>query len=289
MTLGMAALLASTLGWSVMDLLRKLTLRSVPPVALLFWMTMGLVPAFAVWLWVDGLVPVSSAYVAPALASIVLNVVANLAFFASVTRSPLSQTIPLLSLTPVFATLFAVFLVRELPGPARAAGSALVVAGALLLSLAPAEAGGRRFRFDRGSLLMVGVALLWAVTISLDKLAMDRASGPLHALVLMGGIGLAALCMLVARGELRDLRAAAKAPGLVLASLAVSGVAFAFQLIALQSVLVGVVETVKRGIGNALALLFGRSVFAEPITGRKAIAVVLLGVGVGLVLWPFGP
>lgn len=288
----MAALLASTLGWSLMDLLRKLTLRTVPPMALLFWMTMGLVPVFALWVAVSAPSSIQPAYYLPALASIGLNVVANLAFFASVKRSPLSQTIPLLSLTPVFATLSAAILLREAPNPVRFLGIALVVFGALVLSVAPAARGAERaagLRLDSGSLLMVGVALLWAATISLDKMAMDRSSAPLHALILMGGIGVASLLLLIARGELRALGAVARAPGLVIASLAVSGLAFALQLVALQSVLVGVLETVKRGVGNVLALLFGNAFFDEPITPQKVIAVLLLGLGVGLVLWPFGP
>jgi multidrug transporter EmrE-like cation transporter len=44
------------------------------------------------------------------------------------------------------------------------------------------------------------------------------------------------------------------------------------------------VETLKRGIGNVLAVVFGRLLFAEPVTGRKLAAVALMAAGVALLL-----
>ena len=49
-------------------------------------------------------------------------------------------------------------------------------------------------------------------------------------------------------------------------------------------VLVGLVETVKRGIGAAMALLLGRLVFGEELSRRRMAAVALMIAGVWLVL-----
>lgn len=283
----LAALLVSSFAWSGLDPLRKLLLDKVPPVALLFVMTLGLVPAFALWVWASDPVTIAPGYYLPAVGSMALNVGANLAYLESVRRSPLSTTIPLLSLTPVFATLFGLVLLREVPGGSKLLGIALVVAGALALHFRPGGPAGGAFKAlatETGSLLMMLVALLWAAAIGCDKLAIHAASGPVHGLVVMAGIGVATFLMLLARGQVRDLVRFRQAPGLTAASLAVGFVAFATQVIALQTVLIGVVETVKRGIGNAMAVALGRAIFGEPVTATKVVAVLLMAAGVGLVL-----
>lgn len=305
-----AALLAASVAWSGLDLLRKVLVAKVRPLALLFWLTTGSVPFFAVWAALEGRWQVAPGYVWPALGSLLFNVAANLAFFESVRISPLSVTIPLLSLTPAFAALAAVPLVGEWPGWRRGLGILLVVVGALVLNLQAGgreaqgrpEGGGRGWRrapatvvrafraslraflTERGSLLMVLVAVLWSVAISCDKLAIERATPALHALVLFAGIGLAALLGLAAQRRLGDLSAVRQTPWSFPGALLVGTVALGLQFLVLQWVLVGVVETVKRGIGNTAAVVLGRAVFGEAITAQKVAAVVLMAAGVALVM-----
>jgi drug/metabolite transporter (DMT)-like permease len=168
-------------------------------------------------------------------------------------------------------------------------GILLVVAGVFALNL-PADgplspaAAWRAWRSEKSALWMVLVALCWSMTVPLDKLSMERASGPLHALVLNLGVGGAvALILLVQRrlGELADVR---KAPFVFLCGLLVSAVALALQLIAIQTVWVSLVETLKRGIGNVMAVALGAVVFHETVTARKLAAVGLMAAGVALIL-----
>ena len=72
----LALVVASSLGWSGFDLLRKLLLRQVAPVALLLLLTLGSVPLFAAWVWIDGVAAPDPGYLTPALTSVLLNVVA---------------------------------------------------------------------------------------------------------------------------------------------------------------------------------------------------------------------
>ncbi len=60
--------------------------------------------------------------------------------------------------------------------------------------------------------------------------------------------------------------------------------ALASQLVALGSVGVGFLETVKRGVGGVLAVIWGRALLAEPVTLAKVVAVGLMSLGVGLVV-----
>jgi multidrug transporter EmrE-like cation transporter len=47
---------------------------------------------------------------------------------------------------------------------------------------------------------------------------------------------------------------------------------------------VGLLETLKRGVGGTLAVVWGRAFFREPVTARKVLAVVALVAGVAVLL-----
>lgn len=284
----LAAVLGCSFAWSGLDLLRKLLVAKVAALPLLFYMTLGMVPFFAVWAWVDGRTQVDPTYVWPAAASVTLNLFANLAFFEAVRLSPLSLTIPFLSFTPVFATVLAIPLLGELPGPLQVGGILMVVAGAFLLTSGGGEMSPvtvwRAFLREKGSPLMMLVSLLWAAAIACDKMAVERASEPLHALVLSGGLGAVTLVLLALSGRLGELAHARRVPWALTGALLAGALALGLQLVAIKLVWVSLVETLKRGIGNIFAVLVGRAVFAEPLTPQKVAAVLLMAGGVGAVL-----
>ena len=292
MSIAPAALLlavAASLSWAGVDLLRKLLVREIPPVALVFLLTLGSAPLFALWLAIEGAARPAPGYLAPALGSVLLNVVANLMFVQGMRIAPLSVTVPLLSLTPVFATLLAVPLLGERPSTLDMLGILLVVAGAIWLNALPRGAKGGEGVEDRrerigGALLVAVTALLWSLTIPLDKLAVERSGAPLHGLVLTGGVAVGTLVVLVVRGSLGELAAARRVPGVLALALVVSSAALGLQLLALPLMLVGTIETLKRGVGNFMALVSGRVFFGEPVTPGKVVAVLLMAVGVALIL-----
>ena len=285
--------LVSSLAWGGLDALRKLLVDRIPPLTLVALLTLGAVPLFAVWTVVDGVPAVRAGYLLPALTSVLLNVGANLAYVVAVRTGALSATVPLLSLTPAFTALLAIPLLGERPTPLQGLGILLVVAGAVGLNLpasSPADgrvsafAAVRSWRREAGALFMVAVAFLWALANPLDKMAVERSSGPFHGLVLNSGVALGTLVGLAVQGRLRELAAVRHVRGPYAAALAVSALGLGLQLIAIQLLWVSLVETLKRGIGNVLAVIFGRLLFAEPITVRKLAAVGLMGAGVALVL-----
>lgn len=290
MTLGSLFLvLAGSLAWGGFDLARKLLAGKIRPMPLAVLLTGAAVPLYAIWMLVDGVPSVQPSYWVPALGSVLLNIGANLGFFAALRSSALSVTIPLLSLTPVFTTLLAIPLLGQQPSWLQGVGILLVVAGVFALNL-PADgplsvgAAWRAWRSDRSALLMVLVALCWSMTVPLDKLSMERASGPLHALILNVGVGGAVALVLLAQRRLGEVVDARKAPFLIVFAVLVSAMALALQLVAIQTVPVSLVETLKRGIGNVMALVGGALVFQEAVTARKLAAVGLMALGVGLIL-----
>lgn len=277
----------AALGWALLDLLRRLLAARVAALALVAWVTIGAVPPLLLWVLLSPGRPADGGYLIPAFASIAINVLANFAYFRSLQVSALSTSLPMLAFTPTFAALLGALFLGERIGVRGIVGLLLVVAGALLLTLGP----GRGLtgivdgiRQERGARWMVAVAFLWAVTLLLDKTALAHAPAQLHALVLNAGVAVGALAVLVLRRELSTLRAIRGSWGLLLGTVLVSATALAAQLLALGGVELGFLETVKRGVGGALAVFFGRAFFAEPVTPGKLGAVSLMTLGVALVV-----
>ncbi|MBX6423773.1 DMT family transporter [Thermosulfurimonas sp. F29] len=104
-----------------------------------------------------------------------LETLAILLYMEAIRISPLSLTLPLLSFTPAFIILTGYVVLGERLSWAGIGGILLVVAGSYLLNL-PAVSEGPLAPFralvrERGSLLMFGVALIYAVTSVLGKRA----------------------------------------------------------------------------------------------------------------------
>lgn len=261
----------------------------ISPTPLMLLLTAGQAPLFAAWAAVDGGFAYGGGYWAPALGSTALNVLANLAFIHAFRIAPISLAIPLLSLTPVVTALLAIPILGELPTAAQGLGIALVVGGALLLSLR----GGREASFstllrallhDRGLHLMLVVVVCWSLTPPLDKLAMEHAAPAAHGFVLCAGVAVAVLVVLLAQRRVGEVRQVARAPAIYLLAIVVSVAGLALQLLAYRLAYVALVETLKRGLGNAMALVYGRFVFAERVGRAQVAAVTLMAAGVALIL-----
>jgi drug/metabolite transporter (DMT)-like permease len=280
------------------DLSRKLLSRHLKPLPMIFLLTLASAPLFALAVALSGGVRVDPAYYAPAAGSLLLNIFAQLAFVESVRIAPLSLTVPLLSLTPAFTTVFGFLVLGEWPAPAAWLGVALVVAGALWLQLSgrrPIDGGGegaeppRRGRLaallrSPGAWLMALVAFLGSLSIPLDKLAMARANPPFHGLFLTAGGALGTFVLLAATRRLPELRGVATGWPAFLGALAGVTLELGFQLAAISMLLVSVVETLKRGLYTLLALALGRAVFGEPLTWAKLAAALVMALGVALIL-----
>lgn len=289
-SLGIGLTIGSALCWSGLDASRKILVQRVSPVALLVLLTLGQMPLFGIWAFASGDTITSWAYVLPGLASLGLNVVANLCFFRAVTVSPLSLTVPLLAFVPVFTTIAANPILGEMPGARQVAGIGVVVLGALVLNAGAAEdrrpsAFARALIREPGSLPMLVTALCWSMTIVVDKLATQHAGFGIHGAVLNAGLGLFGLSLLATRGQLRELGAVRKAWRPLLFAISVGAVGLGSQLVAVQHLFAALVEAGKRAIGVTMSVVVGRLAFQEPVTRFKVASVVLMSVGAALIVW----
>lgn len=277
------ALIASGL-WAALDAQRKGLASSIGPVVLVVYLTVGQGFAFGAWWAVVGAPWPSAGYWLPGLGVALTNLVASVGFVAAVRASPLSLTIPMLSLTPVLSSLAAWAMLGERPGLVPIVGIVAVVVGALTLQ-AGAVAGGpiawaRSLIAEPGARWMLGVAALWSVSGVLDKVGLGHAAVPPHGALQALLIGGALLAFLAVRGRLGELGRARTHPLGLLAAVLTSALAVGVQYLAILVWYVSFVEATKRAVGLVASVGIGRLFFGEPITAGKLVGVGVMTAGV---------
>ena len=157
---------ASSMGWSLFDMSRKRLAADLAPVPVVIGLMALQTPLYAIaGIFEAWQIPLSS-YWLPALASIVVNCLANVWFVESVRLAPFSLAVPILSLAPVFTSLGG-FLFLDEPTTLRQSLGILIIVGstfALARQGHSGEAGERAQSVRKGLILMALVALLWAST-----------------------------------------------------------------------------------------------------------------------------
>ena len=132
---------------------------------------------------------------------------------------------------------------------------------------------------------MLGVSILWSASLPIDKLAQLHRSPSLHALLTMGAsaIGLF-LFVLFTKEKTVQSQVLREKMWLLFLTSGLYAVAMALQCWALSLIQVGTIESVKRGVGMAMALLSGLFLFRERIRFGQVIWVLMMTTGVVFLL-----
>ncbi|NTV30203.1 MAG: EamA family transporter, partial [Candidatus Omnitrophica bacterium] len=114
--------------------------------------------------------------------------VSSVLMFKAISAAELSQSVPLLSLTPLFLLVTSPIIVHEMPHPAGIAGVLLIVVGSYLLFLDRSK-GGLWTPFKtllrmRGSRYMLMVAFIFSIGGNLDKVGTLNSSPAFWGLTL---------------------------------------------------------------------------------------------------------
>ena len=297
MSVGILLTIFSGLCWGGLDALRKRLASHLEALPLTAALIIGQWPAFILWVLLSGENTLTAEWLIPGLSVSGFALVAALLFNLAVKVSPLSLVIPMLSLTPVFAVCMSILLLDEYPTRTQQFGILLVVVGAYVLGRSKNDHRSNdqtesiktksiqtKKKHITGVWMMIGVAFCWACTLTLDKLAIQYADIPMHALAQSLVIGLSLLLVLMLRGRLSQLQEIYTHRGLFIGSVLLGCLATAAQLMAVRVVLVGVVEGIKRSIGLAMAVVNGRLFFDEPITSMKVGSIIVMSAGVFLLV-----
>jgi drug/metabolite transporter (DMT)-like permease len=112
--------------------------------------------------------------------SVQLDIIAVLLYIRAIKVSPLSLTLPFLSLTPIFLIVTSYIILGEKPDKFGFIGIILVVIGAYLLNVHTISQGFfapfRAIAEEKGSVLMIIVAFIFSIGVCLGKIAIQHSS-----------------------------------------------------------------------------------------------------------------
>jgi len=109
-----------------------------------------------------------------------LEITALILYVKAIKISPLSLTIPYMALSPVFIIIIAFFLLGEWPDKSGFAGIFLITVGAYLLNAKASSLGLlgpiKAIAKEKGSVLMIIVAVIYSITATIGKIAVQHSS-----------------------------------------------------------------------------------------------------------------
>lgn len=215
-----------------------------------------------------------------------LELLAMLLYVIAIRDSPLHLTVPYLAFTPVFNVLTGYLILDEAVSWVGLGGILLVVSGAYLLNLHHIGRGWlapfRAITRERGSRLMLAVAVLYSLTSVITKAAMEHATpasfGPFYY-ILVG----ATVILLVAVRQPQDLRVLTRRGLPLLAVGAFMAVMVFTHFLAIAQVEVAYFVAVKR-TSLLFGILYGALWFGEHYLRRNLVAGSLMVAGVALIV-----
>lgn len=211
-----------------------------------------------------------------------LEITSILLYIRAIKISPLSLTIPFLALTPVFLLLIGYVILGEMPGPRQGVGVLLIALGAYLLNVHASKDGPLGplkavFR-EKGSLLMVAVALIFSITSTLGKLAVDHSGPVFFAAVYFTLVAVAFTPFVLGR---KDRPRPRWRPGLLGVGL-FYGLMALFHYLALSMTQVAYMISVKR-TSILFSVAYGWLMFREREIEERLLGSAVMLVGVVLV------
>lgn len=214
-----------------------------------------------------------------------LEITAILLYIKAIKISPLSLTIPFLSLTPVFLIFTSFLMLKEVPSLSGAIGIILVAIGAYFLNLKEVKRGifypFKAILREKGSLFMIIVAFIYSITSNLGKIAIKH-SDPIFFSLFFSFITPIELFPFVV------LKSKNKVTSLLnhKISLSLAGFFFAlmilFHNLALIQTNVAYMISVKR-TNSLFSIIYGYIFFKEEEIKTKILGAVLMLSGVTLI------
>ena len=273
--------------WAAFDLTRKLSLQKISSVSLLLIFTLGQTLIFGSWVFYEDPFLNVKNYVIPGLALIIISLFSALLFLKAIKQSDLSLTIPLLSLSPLFSSLFSLIFLNEKLSYFQYIGVFLIIFGTLILYSKRITLGEilKSFKVlinNKSARLMFVVSLIWSLTPVLDKLCLTNSSINIHGLI--QSFGLVILLTFLLKKERHEIMGLKQNWKLILITTFTGIIATVLQFYAILFNYVPIMEAIKRSIGQLSSVVFGKLFFKEKITKPKILGVIILSFGIFYIL-----
>ena len=219
---------------------------------------------------------------------VIIGIISALLFLKSIRDSDLSLTIPLLSFSPLFSSIFSFVILGEKLNSIQYVGVSSIIIGTLVLYSEKFEIlyifkSINNLRNSLSAKLMLIVAFLWSLTPVLDKICLEYSSINIHGLI--QSFFTAVILLFFSKSEWKVFKKLkTKNYNLIFMTILIGSLATIIQFYAILTNLVPIMESIKRAIGQFSAIFFGKMFFNENITKQKVLGVLIISTGVNLLI-----
>ena len=212
-----------------------------------------------------------------------LEIIAMVLYIKALRISPLSLTLPFLALTPVFLILISYLIIGEKVSFLGSMGIIFLAAGSYTLNIHEMQRGifepFKAIVKEKGSFLMVGVALIYSVTSSLGKMAIVHSSPLFFGVTYFIAVTVifAPIALWMGKTDLKSFIAGGQFKGLFFPGVFYS-VMIASHMIAISLTKVAYMISLKR-TSLLIGVMYGYFFFKEKNIGERLSGVVLMLIG----------
>ena len=286
MSIGIAFSILSAILWAIFDIVRKKAVQNNSPLKIIFIVIMSQLVFFSLFLVFSDFTLILNKYIRFAIVLIFLNILALFLFLLVLKSGEVSIYIPMLSFTPFFSALYSKLILNEELVFIQYLGLALIILGSLFLHSTQFKSNNLItisifFLKNKKSLMILIVSLIWSLTPVLDKECLKYTDLYLHGFIQALGMMVVLPLLLFNKSISMGIFKQKINHNYLLYLVILLGFLTTYiQLIALQVVYVAELESLKRGIGIVLSLVFGYFFFHEKINLKKLLSVLAIILGV---------
>lgn len=213
------------------------------------------------------------------------SVITTILYFKSIKVSPLSLTVPFLTFTPVFLLITSPIMLGEFPSLWGVVGILLIVFGAYVLNIRTLHKGFlapfKAIFKEKGSVLMLIVALIFSIAANIDKIAILH-SNPVFYIFLFHVflmIIFSTIIQFKSKDKIKQIKK--NYLGLILIGF-LFAVMIISQMIAIKLTLVAYVISIKR-MTAIFSVIFGYFFFKEKNFKQSLLGAIIMVIGVVLI------
>jgi uncharacterized membrane protein len=212
--------------------------------------------------------------------SLPLEIASIILYIKALRLSPLSLTLPFLALTPVFLIIVSFIMLGERVSFAGVMGILFISAGSYTLNISKIKEGIfaplRSITKEKGSVLMIVVALIYSLTSSLGKMAIKHSSPLFFGITYFTAIALFFTPIALYK------RKSEKIEGRTILAVTLPGIFYSFMvishMIAISLAQVAYVITIKR-MSLIIGVLYGYFFFKERNIRERLFGAMLMFIG----------
>ena len=288
--MGVLLAIFSAFLWSLFDVVRKKAVENNSALKVIFIIILSQFCFFSCLLVISNLQINLRAYIFLGLFLVILNILGLYLFLLVLKSGKISIYIPMLSFTPFFSAIYSKLILNEELVFIQYMGMLFIVAGSLTLHSSQFNSQKKlsinyNYLNNKNLLYILIVSLIWSLTPVLDKECLKYTGVYLHGFLQSCGMLLLFPLILLNSNKYKSTLMKKMDYDLIFFLIIILGFLTAFiQLMALQYVFVAELESLKRGIGIVLSLVFGYFIFKEEVNLKKIFSVIIIICGVNFII-----